>query len=301
MSDAGGVSTTAVNNSSGGDGSKNSSGRVDIRLIPRVRVIPRGSLWRVSSWYNGALMIVGSVVAMVASFMLALDSLKLAVSDAPLACDVNTKLSCSKVSSSWQSTLLTIDGTPTPNAFFGLAAFGVFLGFTFVLMLGWVPPRPVRWLFGLGLLGCDVFAVWLFMESVLNIKVLCPWCLTMDVGCFLLTVGALRWWSTISWKRLTNDDLDAYHGIARRYAAGVHGDNTHDAVELEKRAYAELETINMEHLPVYVYRDAGTILNTRLSRFHDAWLGFTVSFLSMGVTMLLFLLVAVPVLVHAFS
>lgn len=289
MSSSGGP--TVVGN--GQDGDSTHDGWFDIRTIPGIRVVKPGRVWRLSSWYNGLLMVIGSIVALVASFMLSLDSLKLAVSDAPLACDVNTKLSCSKVSASWQSTLLTIDGTPTPNAFFGLAAFGVFIGFTFVLMLGWRPPRFARWLFALGIIACDVFAVWLFMESVFSIKVLCPWCLTMDVGCFILTVGALRWWSMIGWHRLDDYALGEYRTMSEAYA-GTHSGT--DPMRIEDT----LRSIDMTEVPVYAYHDAGKPTGAR-QRFHEAWLGFTSSWVSMLITVLLFLIIAVPVLVHAFS
>lgn len=150
---------------------------------------------RATSLWNGAVMFIGAVVAAFASFELALDSLRLLISDTPLGCDINTKLSCTTVAKSWQSTLVTWGGTPVPNAFFGLLAFGVFIGFIVPLAFGYKPNRPIRWLFALSLLGCDVFAVWLLLESVFSIQVMCPWCLTMDAGCFLMTVGALRWFS----------------------------------------------------------------------------------------------------------
>lgn len=150
---------------------------------------------RATSWWNGGVMFVGTVVAAVASFMLAFDAIKLTVSDAPLGCDVNAKLSCTTVAKSWQSTLLYMDGVGIPNAFFGLLAFGMFVGFIVPLVFGYRPNRLVRYVFALGVLGCDVFAVWLLLESLFSIQVMCPWCLTMDAGCFLLTVGALRWFS----------------------------------------------------------------------------------------------------------
>lgn len=149
---------------------------------------------RTSRCWNGGVMFLGSVIATVAALALSIDSLILAKTPAAqLGCDVNGRLSCSSVSRSWQANLIPMFGINVPNAFFGLAAFGVFIGFTAALMFGYRPPKFVQWLLIAGTVFCVLFAGWLLLASVVSIKVLCPWCLTMDAGVVLIVTGLVRW------------------------------------------------------------------------------------------------------------
>lgn len=149
---------------------------------------------RTSRVYNGAIMFIGSIISAIASLALSIDSLILAKTpDTQLGCDINGKLSCSSVAKSWQANLIPMFGINVPNAFFGLAAFGIFIGFTAALMFGYRPVKPVRILLIIGTVFCVLFAGWLLLASVISIKVLCPWCLTMDVGVVLIVTGLIRW------------------------------------------------------------------------------------------------------------
>lgn len=146
--------------------------------------------------WNAAVMFIGSCVAALAAFALSVDGLILARTPTTrLGCDINGRLSCSSVSRSWQANLVHLWGTDVPNALFGLMAFGVFIGFTAALMFGYRPARFVRALFAVGIIFCVLFAGWLLLASVVSIKVLCPWCLTMDAGVCLMVIGFVRWLS----------------------------------------------------------------------------------------------------------
>lgn len=144
--------------------------------------------------YNAVIMFIGSCIAALAAFALSVDSLILAKTpDTVLGCDVNGKLSCSSVSKSAYANLMPLWGTQVPNAFFGLIAFGIFIGFTGALMFGYRPIKQIKWLLGFGVAFCVLLAGWLLLASILFIHVLCPWCLTMDCGVILIVIGYVRW------------------------------------------------------------------------------------------------------------
>lgn len=166
---------------------------------------------RTGRFWNAVVMFVGSCMAELASFALSVDGLILARQpEGRLGCDVNGRLSCSSVSRSWQANLIHMWGTDVPNALFGTMAFGVFIGFTAALMFGYRPARYVRALFATGVIACVMFAGWLLLASVVSIRVLCPWCLTMDGGVCLMAIGFVRWLSAC--RRDGGGDGDGMHG-----------------------------------------------------------------------------------------
>lgn len=127
-------------------------------------------------------MLLSACVSLLASFVLAVDALRLAENpDAALACDVSATLSCGAVAQSWQASLFGF-----PNAFLGLVAEPVVITIA-VASLGGV--RFPRWfmasaqtVYTLGL----VFAYWLFHQSMFVIGALCPWCLLVTVSTTLV-------------------------------------------------------------------------------------------------------------------
>jgi len=129
-----------------------------------------------------ATMLVSSVLSLIASFVLAVDALRLAADpSAELSCNINAVLSCGAVGSSWQSHLLGF-----PNAFLGLMAEPVVITIA-VASLGGV--RFPRWfmfaaqiVYAVGL----VFAYWLLFQSMFVIGALCPWCLLVTVSTTLV-------------------------------------------------------------------------------------------------------------------
>lgn len=133
------------------------------------------------TWIFGT-MLVSSVLSLIASFVLAVDAVRLAADPtAELSCDLNEVISCGTVAAAWQSHLFGF-----PNAFLGLIAEPVVITLA-VACLGGV--RFPRWFMfaaqavytiGLG------FAYWLFYQSLVHIGALCPWCLLVTVSTTLV-------------------------------------------------------------------------------------------------------------------
>ena len=133
------------------------------------------------TWIFGT-MLASSVLSLIASFVLAVDAVRLAADPtAELSCDLNEVISCGTVAAAWQSQLFGF-----PHAFLGLVAEPVVITIA-VACLGGV--RFPRWFMvaaqavytiGLG------FAYWLFFQSMVHIGALCPWCLLVTVSTTLV-------------------------------------------------------------------------------------------------------------------
>ncbi|MDQ2624567.1 MAG: vitamin K epoxide reductase family protein [Actinomycetota bacterium] len=119
-----------------------------------------------------------AAVSLVAAFVLSIDAWQLAANpDMQLSCDVNAVLSCGKVALSWQAKVLGF-----PNAFIGLAAEPVVVTIAVASLAGTRFPRWFMMAAQLVYLVGVVFAYWLFMQSLLEIGALCPWCLIITVS-----------------------------------------------------------------------------------------------------------------------
>ncbi|RBP99061.1 vitamin K epoxide reductase family protein [Bifidobacterium xylocopae] len=131
-----------------------------------------GPLWT----YTIALL--ASAAALVVSFALSAETLQLARHPgSKLACDVNSRLSCSSVALSWQSELVRFGDLSLPNAFLGIAAESVFVTLS---VLGLARVRLPAWLSRctwLGSLAALAYSYWLLSQSLFVIRALCPWCL----------------------------------------------------------------------------------------------------------------------------
>jgi uncharacterized membrane protein len=127
-------------------------------------------------------MLVASAASLVASFVLAVDALRLAEDPtADLGCNINAVISCGTVAGAWQSSLLGF-----PNAFLGLVTEPVVITIA-VASLGGV--RFPRWfmfsaqvVYTVGL----AFAYWLFQQAMFDIGALCPWCLLITLATTLV-------------------------------------------------------------------------------------------------------------------
>jgi uncharacterized membrane protein len=127
-------------------------------------------------------MLIASAASLVASFVLAIDALRLAEDPtADLGCNINAVISCGTVAGAWQSSLLGF-----PNAFLGLVTEPVVITIA-VASLGGV--RFPRWfmfsaqvVYTVGL----VFAYWLFHQAMFDIGALCPWCLLITLATTLV-------------------------------------------------------------------------------------------------------------------
>ncbi|MBW3083692.1 vitamin K epoxide reductase family protein [Bifidobacterium phasiani] len=136
--------------------------------------------WRHGAVWTYGVVLVASLVALVASFVLSAETLELARHPGQqLACDVNGTLSCSTVMQSWQAEIVKFAGLSYPNAFFGIAAESVFVTIAVVGMCRVAVPRwfaACTWLGGLAALA---YSYWLTTQSMFVIHALCPWCLTL--------------------------------------------------------------------------------------------------------------------------
>lgn len=140
--------------------------------------------------YRGAYieMLVSSIIGLIAALVLSIDAVALAANpDVVLSCNINSKISCGTVGTSWQANLLGF-----PNAYLGLMAEPVVITLA-VAGLGGV--RFPRWfmllaqaVYAIGF----VFAYWLFFQSYFVIGALCPWCLTITVTTTLVFMSLTR-------------------------------------------------------------------------------------------------------------
>lgn len=133
-------------------------------------------------------MLAGSVLGLIASFVLSVDALELARNPAAtFSCDISAKVSCSTVGLSWQASVLGF-----PNAFLGLMTEPVVITLA-VAALGGV--RFPRWFMlaaqAVYFIGF-VFAYWLFYQAYFDIGALCPWCLLITATTTLVFVSMTR-------------------------------------------------------------------------------------------------------------
>lgn len=145
------------------------------------------------------IMLIGSALGLLASFMLSIEALILAKnSHAVLSCDLNSVLSCSTVASHWSATILGF-----PNSFIGVMTLPVMVTIAVALLAGAKFPKWFMQAAQAGSVVGMVFAAWMFYMSYIEIGALCPWCLTLDVGMTLIFFGLTRYnilRKNISWR-----------------------------------------------------------------------------------------------------
>ena len=134
-------------------------------------------------------MLVGSGLGLLASFVLSIESLELAKnSHAVLSCDFSSALSCSSVANHWSAAILGF-----PNSFIGVMTLPVMVTIAVALLAGTKFPRWFMFAAQIGVSVGFIFALWMFYMSFVEIGVLCPWCLTLDVGMLLIFGSMTRY------------------------------------------------------------------------------------------------------------
>ena len=134
------------------------------------------------------LMLVGSGLGLLTSFVLSIESLTLAKnSHAVLNCDLNAAMSCSTVANHWSAAPLGF-----PNSFIGMMTLPVMVTIAVALLAGAKFPKWFMWGAQLGAVAGLLFAGWMFYMSYVEIGALCPWCLTLDAGMLLIFYGLTR-------------------------------------------------------------------------------------------------------------
>jgi len=134
------------------------------------------------------LLILGSVVAIVASFVLSLDDLRLLQNPNFIpSCNLNPVLSCGTVMQTHEASVFGF-----PNSWIGLAMFASVLTVGVALLAGATFKRWFWLTFKAGMFAGLLFAYWMFFESVFRIKALCPFWLSVDI----VTI-TINWYLTI--------------------------------------------------------------------------------------------------------
>jgi len=133
-------------------------------------------------------MLIGSVIGLIAAFVLAVDALTLAANpDAIFSCDISAKISCGTVGTTWQANLLGF-----PNAYLGLISEPVVITVAIAALGGVLFPRwfmlTAQAFYSIGF----TFAYWLFFQSYFVIGALCPWCLTITLTTTLVFFSITR-------------------------------------------------------------------------------------------------------------
>lgn len=119
------------------------------------------------------ILIAGSIVGLVASFVLTIDTIELIKNpDISLPCNINPFVSCTSVASTWQASVFGF-----PNSLLGMVAFAMLLAIGIMLYSGGRSKKPLWLLVNLGALAAMIFVMWFFFESVYQIGSLCIYCM----------------------------------------------------------------------------------------------------------------------------
>lgn len=141
------------------------------------------------------LLVVASVTGFVAAMALTMDKLTLlAHPHAALSCNFSVLVGCSTGLQSWQGSLLGF-----PNSILGMAAWAVLLALG-MIMLTSIELTRVVWIgLNVGLAGAFGLVVFLIIQSIYVLGVLCPWCMAtwaVTIPIFLaVTAFNLERWS----------------------------------------------------------------------------------------------------------
>jgi uncharacterized membrane protein len=138
--------------------------------------------------FTGALIVVGSILGFVASFLLTIDKIKL-LKDSKFvpSCNINEILNCKSVMLSSQAEVFGF-----PNSLLGIAAFAIFLVVGISLMAGVQFPR---WFWRLALVGALLgifFSHWLAYQTTFEIGALCPYCMVAWIGNFFILSSVIQ-------------------------------------------------------------------------------------------------------------
>jgi len=103
-------------------------------------------------------------------------------------CSVSILVTCGPNMDSWQGSVLGFS-----NTIIGVAAFVVPILIGVIMLTGATFPRWFWNLYQLGLLGGFVLVCWLQIQSIYEIRTLCPWCMVVWIAMIPL------WWISFAW------------------------------------------------------------------------------------------------------
>jgi len=132
-----------------------------------------------------AVLLVGSLLGLVASFLQMIEKLTLLSSHTPLPCDLSSVFSCSVVLTAHQSSLFGF-----PNALICIVLFSMFTMFSITGLMATNTSKKLHKI----MLGVAtfflLFALWFLYTSIFDIGAVCIFCLVCFAG-LLLIVGSL--------------------------------------------------------------------------------------------------------------
>mgnify|MGYP001609861800 FL=1 len=135
------------------------------------------------------ILIIGSIIGLLASFLLTVDTIKLIGNpDVELPCNINPFVSCTSVATTWQAEVFGF-----PNSLLGITAFAMLFAVGVMLFSGGRSKKPLWLLVNLGTLAAMVFVMWFFYESVYNIGSLCTYCMITWVVTWPLFLYTTIW------------------------------------------------------------------------------------------------------------
>lgn len=136
-----------------------------------------------------ASMLVGSLLSLLASFVLSVEAVELAKNpDAALSCNVNAVLNCATVNNHPTGTLFGF-----PNSFLGLMAEPIVITVAIAGLAGVAFPRLFMFAAQIGYTLGFIFALYLFSVSFFVIGALCPWCLLVTLTTTLVWFAITRY------------------------------------------------------------------------------------------------------------
>lgn len=136
-----------------------------------------------------ASMLVGSVLSLIASFVLSVEAVELAKNPAAqLSCSVNLVLNCATVGLHESAYMFGF-----PNSFLGLIAEPIVITVAIAGLSGIRFPRRFMFAAQIGYTVGFIFAFALFYISFFIIQALCPWCLLVTLTTTLVWFAITRY------------------------------------------------------------------------------------------------------------
>jgi uncharacterized membrane protein len=136
-----------------------------------------------------ASMLVGSILSLIASFVLSQEAIQLAKNpDAPLSCSVNIVLNCATVANHPTASMFGF-----PNSFLGMMAEPVVITVAIAGLAGIRFPRKFLYAAEIGYTIGLLYALLLFGISFFVIQALCPWCLLVTLTTILVWFAMTRY------------------------------------------------------------------------------------------------------------
>lgn len=134
-------------------------------------------------------LLAGAALGLLASFVLSVEAVILARdANAVLSCSISAIINCATVANHWSATVFGM-----PNSFFGMMAMPVVVTIAVALVAGVKFPRWFLCCTQAGVMAGFAAAVWMLYMSMVQIGVLCPWCLVLDIAMVMMLFGSTRY------------------------------------------------------------------------------------------------------------